>query len=96
MQASSVPWPRSSLRETAKLGGRTLQGFTPHTAGPRLPPFWLYTAGHPPHAAGPGVTAAVSVPRCGQVRPISAIASWAGLNGPEAKTSRSRQISNPV
>ena len=59
-------------------------------------PLWPHTAGHSPHAAGPGVAAAVSVPRCGQVRPISATASWAGLNGPEAKTSRSRQISNPV
>ena len=65
---------KSSLRVSPVQGGHTLQGSAPHAAGPDSPP--LGSRRQPsasrcrasPHAAGPGVAAAVSVPRCGRVR----------------------------
>ena len=93
MRASSLPGLRSSQRERKELGSRTLHGSTPHTAGPQFSLLAVHCRAFAAHCRARrqrrGFRTAPS-----QVRPIAVTAVWVVSRGPEAKTSRPRQISN--
>ena len=76
-----------------ELGSRTLHGSTPHTAGPQFSLLAVHCRAFAAHCRARrqrrGFRTAPS-----QVRPIAVTAVWVVSRGPEAKTSRPRQISN--
>ena len=76
-----------------ELGSRTLHGSTPHIAGPQFSLLAVHCRAVCRTLQGPASTPRFQN-RAQPVRPIAVTAVWVVSRGPEAKTSRPRQISN--